>query len=540
MKLRDYQEKAITDINNWFNQNKKGNPCCVMPTGSGKSHVIAAYCKKAIQEWPDTRILMLTHVKELIEQNSEKMKQHWPGAPLGVYSAGMKLKQLGEPITFASIQSIINVVDQVGHIDLIIIDECHLVSHKDQGVYRNLISLLSSINPLLRVVGFTATPYRLNHGFIDRGDSPIFDDLIQPVSILELIELGYLAPLRSKLTEKKLDVSDVKKRGGEYIESQMQAAVNTEMNNYSVVGETIEKAEGRKAWLFFCAGIDHAIEVKKILIDHGVTTECVTGKTPKKERENILSEFKAGKIKALTNANVLTTGFDYPDIDLIVMLRPTMSPSLYVQMAGRGMRPKSHTDHCMVLDFAGNINRHGPITALSIENKDPKKSMSGDAPVKDCPECHSIVSLSTRICPDCGFSFPIEKEKIEKRSNKDIMGISKNEMNVTEWQWHPHTSMSSAKEMIKVTYYGMLHEKPISEYLCITHEGYAGDKAIRLLSTIATLAGITENILKSKSIEEIVDKMNALPPPKKIGFSRDGKYNSVTTRTWEEENEEVA
>ena len=184
--LRDYQQRAIDQLYAWFANGNKGNPCLVLPTGSGKSHIVAALCKDALQNWPDTRILMLTHVRELIEQNAEKMRLHWRGAPMGIYSAGLGRKQLGEPITFAGIQSIRKRASQVGHIDLCIIDECHLVSHKDEGGYRSFLAELKAINPALRVAGLTATPYRLGHGMIT--DKPaLFDDLIEPVTIEELV-----------------------------------------------------------------------------------------------------------------------------------------------------------------------------------------------------------------------------------------------------------------------------------------------------------------------------------------------------------------
>jgi len=138
MELRDYQQKSITDLYRWFELHE-GNPCLVMPTASGKSHVVAALCKDAIQNWPETRVLMLTHVKELIEQNAEKMLLYWPDAPLGIYSAGIGVKQLGQNITFAGIQSIYNIPEKVGHIDLVVIDECHLVNHAQTGTYRMFI-----------------------------------------------------------------------------------------------------------------------------------------------------------------------------------------------------------------------------------------------------------------------------------------------------------------------------------------------------------------------------------------------------------------
>ncbi len=224
--LRSYQRRAIDDLYAWLSKND-GHPCLVLPTGAGKSHVVACLCKEAIQNWPETRILMLSHVKEILEQNAQKLRQHWPNAPLGIYSAGLGRRQLGEPITFAGIQSVRSKARQIGHIDLCLIDECHLVSHKDEGGYRTLLAELRAINPNMRVIGLTATPYRLGHGLIT--DEPaIFSDLIEPVSIEELVYHGYLARLRSKPTSTGYDLSGVHKRGGEYIESELAAAVNTE------------------------------------------------------------------------------------------------------------------------------------------------------------------------------------------------------------------------------------------------------------------------------------------------------------------------
>jgi DNA repair protein RadD len=359
MILREYQQRTIDELYAWFEEGNAGNPCLVLPTGSGKSHIIAALCKDALQQWPETRILMLTHVMELIVQNAEKMRQHWPNAPLGIYSAGLRKKELEEPITFAGIQSVRSKAAKIGHTDIVIIDECHLVSHKDEGGYRTLLADLTAINPNMRIIGLTASPYRLGHGMIT--DKPaIFDALIEPTGIEELIYKGFLSTLRSKVTREKLDVSGVHKRGGEYIESELQAAVDTTDKNSKVVSEIIRMSEGRKSWLIFCAGVAHAHNVKDAFILQGIIAECVTGDTPSADRHRILTEFKAGKIQALTNANVLTTGFDAPGIDLIAMLRPTMSPGLYVQMAGRGMRIAPEKEDCLVLDFAGVIEQHGP------------------------------------------------------------------------------------------------------------------------------------------------------------------------------------
>lgn len=534
MILRDYQQRTIDQLYAWFAAGNEGNPCLVLPTGSGKSHIVAALCKDALQNWPETRILMLTHVKELIEQNAEKMRLHWPGAPMGIYSASIGKRQLGEPITFAGIQSVRSKAKALGHIDLCIIDECHLVNHKDEGGYRTLLADLKAINPALRVVGLTATPYRLGHGLIT--DKPaLFDALIEPVSIEELIFKGYLATLRSKVTRTKLDTSGVHKRGGEFIEAELQAAVDTEENNQRVVREVIELAGSRKAWLFFCAGVQHAKNVSQILIENDIPAACVTGETPKKERERILADFKAGRLRALTNANVLTTGFDHPGIDLIAMLRPTMSAGLYVQMAGRGMRVAEGKADCLVLDFAGVVATHGPITAVQT----PKRGGdgNGEAPVKVCDACGELCHLSLRECPACGAQFPEPERKKLTLHDDDIMGLEGQELEVASWMWRKHTSKASGKLMLACTYYGPgLAGAAVTEYLPILHEGYAGDKAMRQLSTMADAAGAyfvdAIGLQSDAGLEYIAQKMRSSKPPQRIEYRMDGKFHRVLKRVW--------
>ena len=526
--LREYQQRTIDQLYAWFKAGGKGNPCLVLPTGSGKSHIVAALCKDALQNWPETRVLMLTHVKELIEQNAEKMRQHWPGAPMGIYSASIGRRELGEPITFAGIQSVRSKARELGHIDLVIIDECHLVNHKDEGGYRGLLDELKAINPMIRVVGLTATPYRLGHGLIT--DKPaLFDALIEPISIEELIYKGYLSTLRSKVTKAKLDVTGVHKRGGEFIESELQAAVDTDDKNQAVVQEVMALAGERKAWLFFCAGVQHAQHIAEALRQQGVAAACVTGDTPKKQRDEIIADFKAGKLQALTNANVLTTGFDYPNIDLVVMLRPTMSASLYVQMAGRGMRVKSHIDHCLVLDFAGVVETHGPITNV----QPPKKGGdgNGEAPVKACENCDELVHISAMVCPACGHPFPEREAKKLQLRNDDIMGLEGQELEVTSWTWRWHTSKASGKQMLAVTYYGGLSDAPITEYFVIFHEGYAGQMALQKLVAIARSANCVNAVLYAK--QDIAIEMNKQStPPSMIEFRKDGKFFKVTRRKW--------
>jgi DNA repair protein RadD len=524
--LREYQQRTIDQLYQWFRDGGEGNPCLVLPTGAGKSHVVAALCKDSLQSWPETRILMLTHVKELIEQNAEKMRQHWPGAPMGIYSAGLGMRNLNEPITFAGIQSVRNKSDQIGHVDLIIVDECHLISHEDAGGYRKLINNLMEINPRIRVIGLTATPYRLGHGMIT--DKPaLFDALLEPVSLEELIHKKYLAPLRSKITKEKLSTEGIKKRGGDYIESEMQAAFDTEKHNKAVVDEVISLAGDRKAWLFFCAGVEHAQHVAHELMERGIEAACLTGDTSAIDREDIINDFKAGKIRALTNVNVLTTGFDYPDIDLIAMLRATMSPVLYMQMAGRGLRPKSHTDHCLVLDFAGVVETHGPITAVNPPNK--KKDGDGEPPVKVCASCGELVHISKAFCPACGAPFPPPKKPKLALRDADIMGLDSIDMSISDWRWREHVSKASGKRMIAVDYYGAFSDPVVTEYFTILHDGYSGATAAQKLAAIAAKSGAV-NALKHDDLGSICAELNFGRKPQLVSYKKDGKFFRVTRR----------
>lgn len=541
--LRGYQQRAIDMLYAWFEANPVGNPCLELPTGAGKSHIIAALIKDAIQSWPETRILMLTHQKELLEQNAEKLRQHWRNAPLGIYSASIGKRQLGEPITFAGIQSVRKKAELLGHADIVLIDECHLVGHTDEGGYRKLLGDLQKINPALRVIGLTATPYRLGHGMIT--DKPaLFDALVSPVSIEELVYKGFLSKLRSRPTEAKLETAGLHKRGGEFIESEMQEAFDTDANNAAVVDEVIACAGGRKSWLLFCAGVKHAENVALALCARGIVAECVTGETTKKERERILSEFKAGKIQALTNANVLTTGFDAPNIDLIALLRATMSPALYVQMAGRGLRIAPEKSDCLVLDFAGVVETHGPITNI----KPPKRGgLKGDgaAPVKVCPNCGDFVAISASQC-GCGYRFPPPERAPLALRDVDIMGEEVPEMAVKSWAWSGHTSRTSGKHMLKCTYYGGLSDAPVTEYHAVTHEGFAGQKALRELWKIAQAAGCSNDpdfvslrFTDTEDDDELCARLKtaaliltASNQPKSIGYQKDGKFVRIIGRTW--------
>jgi DNA repair protein RadD len=520
---RPYQSKAVEMTWEWLRQNE-GHPCLVLPTGAGKSIIIAMLCKDAIQGWPGTKILMLTHVKELISQNAEKMRSVWPNAPLGIFSAGLGRKEI-DAITFGGIQSLRGKAYLLGHQDLIIIDEAHTISHKDEGAYRELLKELQEINPSLRIIGLTASPWRLGHGLVTEKPA-IFDALIEPVTIEELQNLGHLAQLRSKTTTAKLDTDGVHKRGGDFIESELQAHVDTEPHNVAIVEEVIARAEGRKSWLFFCAGVKHAEHVRDALRVRGISAEMVTGETQDGERAEILRKFKSGEVRAVTNVMVLSTGFDHPGIDLIALLRATESPGLFLQQVGRGFRVKPNGSDCLILDFAGLVARHGPVVALKIPTKYGESE--GIPPSKACPECGEIVATATRICPACNFTFPpLQKEQLVLR-NDDIMGREPSEMIVSSWTWSIARSKKSDQPMIVVSYYGRVTEV-LKEYLCIWHDGFAGQKGRARLNEIAKGCHVPVQELTG---DDATERLERAYPPTKIFFKMEGKYQRIVGQEW--------
>ena len=493
------------------------------------------------------KILVLSHVKELLVQDAEKITQVWHDAPVGIYSAGLGSKEINT-ITVAGIQSIWKKGAELGRVDLVIVDEAHLISNTDSGMYRTLLGELQEVNPKMRVIGLTATPYRLGQGMLTEGSEAIFTALLEAASIEELIKRGYLAKLTSTFTDMKLDVEGVKKVQGDYEKQELESRVNNLDNNTRIVDETIRRAENRRAWLIFCVSVSHAEAMRDEFIAHGINAATITGKTSSAERERIFSEFKAGKIRALTNVGVATTGFDYPDIDVIVMARPTLSPGLYMQMSGRGMRVKSpgHYKDCLVLDFAGNIERHGAITKIipprrTISRKKSERPELGEM-FKECPQCRKVIMRRARICAHCGYQF---SELSELNTTQDIMGSAELQYGASTpetTQKQPNITRITKKDgiaMLRVDFYSEdLLQGPKQLFLKLLHAEPDHSKAYRNLKSL--LQGVmippSNEIYGPRVLHQLADTINAnYDPPSWIEYKQSGKYTFITNWGWDEQ-----
>lgn len=509
---REYQTYAVDSLWAYFAL-YEGNPLVAMPTGTGKSVVIARFLQSVLRQFASQRILVLTHVKELIKQNFGKLKTVWPFAPASIYSAGLNTKDASQSIVFAGIASIVKIWHTLGKINLIIVDECHLIGLKEEGMYRTLINGLKQKNPNLKVIGFTATPWRQGQGLLtdpvtDKYGKTIksmFDDFACDATTMSafnwFIDEGYLVPLIPKDTSTQLDITGVQMQGGEFVETQLQRAVNRDDITMAALQEAMVLGAKRKKWLIFSSGIEHAEAICDMLNDLGIPTGCIHSK--RADRDEVLAKYARGELRAIVNNNVLTTGFDEPGIDLIIMLRPTASAILWVQMLGRGTRPfwgnhdfnlntkdgrlaaiLNGKQNCMVLDYAGNTSRLGPINDPVIPR--PKGNKPGPAPVKKCEICNTWCHISARYCHTkdeetgyvCTYEFPF-KIKIETVASshellkKDLPKVKVFDVNVITVAKH---EKDGSPDMVKVTYY--CGNRRFTDILGFEHTNYLKRKTV--------------------------------------------------------------
>ena len=513
IKLRHYQQSAIDGLYKYF-MHEDGSPLVVMPTGTGKAFTICAFIQKAITEYPSTRILNLTHVKELIEQNYESMIKLWWDAPAGIYSAGLNSRDLKSQIIFGGIQSIYKRAAELGKVDLIIVDEAHTMSRNNNSMYGRFIDEVKILNPSVKLIGFTATPYRLQCGMLHEGDDRLFHGIAYDYSIKAAIDEGYLCEVRTKQTETVLDVSGVKKVGGEFQEKSLQAAIDVDETTQAAVAEIVKLGEDRGSWIVFCAGVSHAEHVRDAIRAHDISCETITGSTPDNQRQAILRAFKAGKIRAVTNVGVLTTGFDAPGTDLVAALRPTQSPGLWVQMLGRGMRIAEGKEDCLVLDFAGNTLRHGPID--KIETKDGRSSGEGEAPIKICPECDEIVYAGVNICPSCEYQFPPQEVDIDRTAAVGALLSHQNKpvwCDVSDVKYFRHKKQGKL-DSVRVEYRcGLtIHKQWVNvHYARGRNWWYEREKGTPI----------------PQDTDEALGRVEDLPTPKRILVKKEGKYTSI-------------
>jgi len=523
--LRPYQNRVLTDLWAWFEHHGDGDPIVEACVGAGKSVLIAEVCRRVIEAEPAARILMVVHVKELIEQNLAKLLQVWPGAPVGVYSASVGQRQLGRAITYATIGSVAKRVHELGQVDLLLIDECHLVSPSEATMYRTLIDSLRRWCPALRVVGWTGTAFRGDGVWLTQ--QGLFSHVAARVTMAELLEGGYLAPLTTAPTETRIATDEVGTSGADYVVSALARASDKAELVAAACAELVRLAADRKKWLVFAVTVEHAQHVCDELRRLGVPCAVVSARTPPAERAATISAFRRGGLRAIVNVAVLTTGFDVPELDCIALLRATMSPVLYVQIAGRGMRTAPGKTDCLWLDFTDTTGRLGPVDQV----KGRAKPVPGDAPFKYCSECSSTNAASAALCSSCGHAFPPPKEPervkhLARTSQADVL-------TPTEPRWHSITRVSYGQhegrdgkpDTLRVSYFSG-YRVVAMEWVCFDHPpGWVRSKAQAWWNARSSNSA-------PASVAEALERAAELREPGRIQILPRGKYVDIVNFEW--------
>lgn len=397
------------------------------------------------------------------------------------------------------------------------VHNCHLVSPKDTTRYRKFLADVRAINPHVKIIGLTATPWRLDSGMLYGQADSLFTDCCHETTIPALLEGGYLCPVSTKRTHDELDVSSVGTRGGEFIASELQDAVDRDEITRACVTEIVNLYA--RPGLVFATGVKHAYHIRDEIRERGYTCEVIDGDTDETQRDAWINDMRAGKLDYLSNCGTLTTGIDIPELRMIGDMAPTKSPALHVQKIGRLMRFAPGKSVGIVLDFARNVDEHGPIDLIKPKPKG-KKGDTGDAPVKTCPECESKVHASARGCLDCGYLFPPPAPKFEAVAGRGAILSAQIE---PEWiavkgvNYARHTKPGKPDSM-KVTYQCGLNS--YAEWVCLSHEGGARRKAE------AWWIARGPNPVPA-STDLALTRANELRKPSRIKILRVGKYPQI-------------
>lgn len=519
--LRPYQEVAVNSAINWLHQPTSKAGIIVLPVGSGKTIISSEIIKRVSLQYPRTKIILVSHVQELLQQGMQTLVSQWPEADACFYSAGIGQKRLNSDIVFCGIQSIHSKVAEFHRCPSIIIqDECHLTSHKESTTYRKFFNEILSINPNARFIGLTASPFRADTGRLDEGENRFYEEVIYELEMRWMIDNGFLCkPITPKgLTH--IDTTGVGTRAGDYIESQLEIVVDNDDLIQSCINQIMLYGVDRKKWLIFTPGVKTCEKVRDQIRLRGISCEMILGTTPKEERKNILDQYRSGVIKCLVNVALLTTGVDVPAIDLIAGLRPMKSPVLYQQTVGRGLRIHPEKSDLLYLDFGGVIEELGPLDAIDIRKRASTKQddIERQAPTKVCPACGAECAIAQKWCFNCSYEFPVS-QGLNKTADKDrnIMSFGDPETKfVIKMSYAPHKSKKNpdGPKTLRVSYVCL--DGKYDEYVCFGHKGYARDKAVSWHNRMRPDVPVPPTAEESALI--------LYPTPTEIEVRQEGKY----------------
>lgn len=536
MQLRPYQLELIDAV--WQEMFQSPTALAQLPTGGGKTLCFSHLLKKAMEAKPDIRITILMGRIDLVNQTERAIAQVIDRKHIGIYCGSLGRKELSRPITVASIQSIADI--ELPKVNLLVIDEVHNLDQKS-GAYLRFIEKAEAVNPRLKIVGFTATPFR-TRGYI-YGDDMLFKKLCYRKTIQDMIHLGFLCRPILKQSTHAFDTSSLRVRAGEYMQEDVDKLVSNEDTLKLQVKEALARMEGRKSVAWATANIEHCNRVLEALGKEGEYATSVHSKQSRDTRNSNLAAFMGGVCRHMVFVSVLSEGFDYPPIDVVVLMRPTRSPVLYVQTVGRGLRISEGKRDCLVLDYGQVVRELGPLDDPKIKGK----KGDGQAVLKVCPQCQSWVAGGCGTCPDCSYEFPpppAPEEKLTKRSDDNAKILSEQNKPEIEKLGPAVIAMHEAKSgnlCVRVTYQdrNMMNRwggyNGTSEYF-VTTSPWAMERLERRLGDIsAEIPGVPfEGEIEVQGTFEITK-------------TREGKYDRILSvkrvsesspPSWEDRNKE--
>lgn len=501
------------------------HPVAALPTGSGKSYTICEFIDLWLSHKPLSNILVISHVSEILEQNKESIENYFDGIDVSLYSAGLGSRDISK-ITVAGIQSIFSKVKLFERFDIIIIDEAHRVPVRENTMYQKFLSSLLNST----YIGLTATPFRLGHGYIYEGDGAIFNELCYDVTSMEdynkIVHEGFLSEMFTKNTALKLDAKAEKVRvtAGDYNDKSLSKAFDRDSITESAVNEAVEifRQAKRKLMLVFAIDIKHAENISEKLSKKGFKTICVHSKMKYNRKETIKS-IKNMEYDAVVNVDVLTTGFDAPQIDHIVDLKPTKSPVQHVQKLGRGARIHPEKDFCLVSDFAGNVATLGPINNVQIQEKREKGEGGGDPIQKICTECGCYNFPSVKFCVNCGTEFIfVEKIKANAYEGDVVQENTKQWLRITGIKYSL-TNRPGKPNSLRVMYNVGLSS--FSEWINYDHSGFAKQIANNWVKYRLSASSPSE---MPRGVDELYKMRHDLKIPTQIKVDNTGRYPKIT------------
>lgn len=506
MKLRDYQQAAIAAILSFWLNRSGINPALVLPTGAGKTIVFCSIIKQVIEEIDqNARFLVLAHRTELIDQAEKKLLSVWPGAPVGVYAAGLNRREFNQ-VTVASRGTIIGALKKYGCVfDYVVIDEAHNISPNDETEYQKILEELKRRNPDLKILGVTATPYRTGSGSIV-GRDQVLNEIAYEVKLKFLMDNGYLCRVSAPaISHGVINTDQIPLAGGEFKRADHDKAFENNDKVFAAIKtwHKHHKASNFKLSVFFGSSVEHAKAISKALDEIGIQAPIITAKTPRAKRRAILEDAESLKYNAIVNVGVLTEGTDLPPIDCIVLMRATYSLGLYLQIIGRGLRlsPETNKTHCTLLDFGENIQRFGPIDIAKppekrnkdnrtqvCPNEECKKIIGFYArscehcghvlmpkPSKQCPECDEFLSPSAGSCSACDYLFISHEEKL---AYGRVLSDDAQPEKIFIDSVSLHVRSDCGASYISAFFHAAKSEKFAVKDLFIGYPGLAGEKAL--------------------------------------------------------------